>query len=134
MDGDGGHVPIGVYRPRPVELADLLGVDLASLGWVRPSWWSAAACRGQGVARFFPVTAKGGHDARAEAEARLVCASCPVVASCLEVALSVQTSVDRFGVYGGTDWRQRQVLRELGPPGEVAQAWASGSLSVVQVA
>lgn len=118
------------YPAAPVELADLLGVDLAALGWVRPSWWDSAACRGQGVALFFPATGSPAAYTRALANARQVCDVCPVWAPCLEVARSVAPSVDHFGVYGGTDHLDRAALRRLGPPREVARAWAAGTITL----
>jgi WhiB family redox-sensing transcriptional regulator len=55
---------------------------------------------------FFPGTGGAG----AAAEARKVCASCPVTARCLEHAMSVP---ELFGVWAGTTERERQAMRRL---------------------
>jgi hypothetical protein len=117
-----------------VTLDDLVGIEgsaLELLGWVRPGWWVEAACRGQGAARFFPAATKSERErAAALDDARQVCEHCPAVAPCLQSALTIPHSVDRSGIFGGTDWHQRVVLRALGSPAEVAAAWAAGSLNV----
>lgn len=72
-------------------------------------WVDQAACKTAGVDRFFPDVERIGRRAhyRAVAEARRVCAGCPVAEPCLAYALD--NGVD--GVWGGTTHRQRIELR-----------------------
>jgi WhiB family redox-sensing transcriptional regulator len=67
-----------------------------------PAWTERANCATTDPAIFFPP--KGG---RVRA-ARKVCASCPVVAQCLEFALEID---DRHGIYGGLTVEQREQVR-----------------------
>jgi len=61
-----------------------------------------AACRGLDPHLFFPDRGAS------VAEAKAVCASCPVRAECLEFAL---INVEKFGIFGGTSERERRRLR-----------------------
>ena len=74
---------------------------------IRDDWRSDAACRGMDPALFHPqVTEKRGSVAdRAYAQARRVCAVCPVADQCLACAL---TNDQRDGMWGGTTPRQRR--------------------------
>ena len=67
-----------------------------------PSWRSRAACRGRSPAIFFPV----GKDPSAYAQARLICAGCPVREDCLETHLAEQ-----LGLWGGLSPPERVALR-----------------------
>ena len=73
------------------------------------SWQVDAACRGLNTDLFFQAD----HERRSlkhgrEAAAKAVCASCPVIETCLEWALVVG---ERYGVWGGTDSTERAAIR-----------------------
>ena len=69
-------------------------------------WRAKAACRGLDPTIFFPVP----DDELAEAEAKEVCAVCPVRESCLEHALG---SREREGIWGGaTERERRRIIRQ----------------------
>ncbi|MFF4584892.1 WhiB family transcriptional regulator [Streptomyces sp. NPDC001388] len=69
-------------------------------------WLRSAACVGEDPELFFPVGTTG-PALREVADAKRVCARCPVVADCLDYALgSGQTS----GVWGGTGEAERVAL------------------------
>jgi WhiB family transcriptional regulator, redox-sensing transcriptional regulator len=70
----------------------------------RPAWHADAACRGRGTAVFFP--GRGQNTACANAKA--VCAGCPVRDECLDAAL---THGELAGIWGGTSERERRRLR-----------------------
>ena len=67
----------------------------------RPTWQHRAACRGAPTRLFFRSS---NHDA-----ALAVCARCPVVEPCLDLALKDELLV---GVWGGTTEDQRHRLRD----------------------
>lgn len=66
----------------------------------RDSWKDRAACRDRNVELFFTPGR--------EAEARSVCARCPVREECLDWALEMNVE---YGVWGGLDERQRRTER-----------------------
>ncbi|HVX23596.1 MAG TPA: WhiB family transcriptional regulator [Acidimicrobiales bacterium] len=66
-----------------------------------PTWRKRAACRGIDVEIFYPVT----EDEADAAEAKAVCAECPVRQACLEHALAHR---EREGIWGGTTERERR--------------------------
>ncbi|MFG2576655.1 WhiB family transcriptional regulator [Streptomyces sp. NPDC048481] len=69
-------------------------------------WLRAAACVGEDPELFFPVGTTG-PALREAAEAKRVCARCPVGPDCLSYALdTAQTS----GVWGGADEAERAEL------------------------
>ncbi|WNM31645.1 WhiB family transcriptional regulator [Streptomyces sp. Li-HN-5-11] len=69
-------------------------------------WLRSAACVGEDPELFFPVGTTG-PALRDVADAKRVCARCPVTAQCLSFALSSgQTS----GVWGGTCEEERDAL------------------------
>ncbi|MFI6034667.1 WhiB family transcriptional regulator [Streptomyces sp. NPDC051315] len=69
-------------------------------------WLRGAACVGEDPELFFPVGTSG-PALRDTADAKRVCARCPVTAACLDFALdSGQTS----GVWGGTAEEERAEL------------------------
>jgi len=82
-------------RPVP-DWRDLLG---------RPAWQADAACRGEGVAQFFPP--EGTNPIRASR----ICNRCPVAKECLEYALE-RPSLK--GIWAGTSERRRRRLRAQG--------------------
>jgi WhiB family redox-sensing transcriptional regulator len=70
---------------------------------VRTDWFDDAACRDTDTTVFFPTS-----DAQA-AEAKAICASCPVREECLEHALETRPA---DGVWGGlTATERHRVLR-----------------------
>lgn len=70
-------------------------------------WWDEAACREAGPALFYPVGTTG-PALEQIADAKAVCATCPVIRDCLEWALAHR---EDHGVWGGTDEFERQSLR-----------------------
>lgn len=68
-----------------------------------PQWMAEALCAEIGSEFFFPE--KGG----STANARAVCAMCPVTAECLQFAVDEDL---RIGIYGGLSGGQRRKLRE----------------------
>lgn len=74
----------------------------------RPAWQARAACAGLGPDRFYPPPGSDGTAARA------VCAGCPVVGPCRELALA---NSERFGIWAGEATRERaeRLGREGGP-------------------
>jgi len=66
-------------------------------------WRAQAACRGQ-TAMFYPPRGQTAEYMAAVA----MCRTCPVREPCLEYALS---SVEEFGVWGGTSHRERRNIR-----------------------
>ena len=77
-----------------------------------PAWWAHAACRGEGVDRWFPPSGA------AITAQRTTCAACPVVAECLTAGIG-----DDHGIHGGTTRRERVRLRRVVAQGvELADA------------
>jgi WhiB family redox-sensing transcriptional regulator len=79
---------------------------IASITKVRnAAWRQQAECRGLDSEIFYPTS----EDDDAAAEAKVICAMCPVREPCLEHAL---TAREKHGVWGGLDERERRrVLR-----------------------
>lgn len=79
---------------------------LVSENW---DWQVSAACRGTGVDLFFNQDSERGHSKRTrEANAKAVCATCPVLQQCLSWALRVD---EPYGVWGGMTTDERHALR-----------------------
>lgn len=74
-------------------------------------WQDDAACRAEDSAIFFPEAAGGRHPLQDwhYAQAKAVCAGCPVVAECLAFALSRN---ERLGVWGGTTPEERKSMTD----------------------
>lgn len=68
------------------------------------AWQDWGMCSQTSPDAFFPD--KG----QPTAAAKMVCATCPVQAECLEYALA---NDERFGVWGGLSERERHVLKQL---------------------
>lgn len=108
--------PVDAYETAVATLAARRAVALQLIGTGpgvtlqaflnRPHWHNAAACKGRDTAAFFDQTD------RAEADARLVCARCAVLADCRDWALAQGDALD--GVYGGLSADDRYDL--LHPP------------------
>jgi WhiB family transcriptional regulator, redox-sensing transcriptional regulator len=72
------------------------------------SWQLSAACRGQDTAIFYLHERERGPSARRhEAQAKQICATCPVRAQCLAWALE---SREPWGVWGGLTPSERSEL------------------------
>ena len=72
-------------------------------------WQNAAACRYGPLDLFFGPEGEQQHEKPArEAEAKKICARCPVRAACLDEAVA---NGIRFGVFGGTGEDERQAIR-----------------------
>ena len=77
----------------------------------RRDWWQAAACRTADPEIFFPVSAHGpGQEDIAQAKA--VCARCPVRKQCLQFALATHQV---HGVWGGTTEEERRLQMQAQP-------------------
>src|SRR5215469_10799305 len=70
-------------------------------------WRSASACRNSDPDLFFPVSSSGLAAERQLAEAKAVCAHCPVGAECREFALRTRQA---HGVWGGLSEQELQDL------------------------
>jgi WhiB family redox-sensing transcriptional regulator len=71
------------------------------------SWYHQAACQGEDPELFFPISTTGPALLQL-AEAKRVCARCPVQAECLRWA--ILTGMDH-GVWGGMSEGERRTLR-----------------------
>jgi WhiB family transcriptional regulator, redox-sensing transcriptional regulator len=71
----------------------------------REDWRSAAACLSADPELFFPVSDSGPSLAQA-AEAKAICAGCPVRRQCLSFALRTRQV---HGIWGGLTERERDV-------------------------
>lgn len=81
---------------------------LIDVHWV---WRDDAACRDTGGDLFFhPDSERGPARRRRDAAAKAICATCPVIASCLDWALSVG---EPFGIWGGLSTEDRAQLLAL---------------------
>ena len=69
-------------------------------------WRHKAICRDEDPELFFPVGTSGPAIAQI-ADAKLVCARCPVTADCLAWAIEHR----EHGVWGGTDENDRRRMR-----------------------
>lgn len=79
---------------------------------LRPSWMAKGACVGTDPDAFFPPPGP-----KTDRDAKAICATCPVVDTCLEYALTNHLD----GVWGNTNGRERKRLRPAakrkpGPP------------------
>lgn len=75
-------------------------------------WQVRGACRGLSVDLFFNPDFERGRPKRTrENGAKAVCRSCPVMAQCLNWALTVG---EPYGIWGGTTPAERHELRDTG--------------------
>lgn len=77
------------------------------------SWESRAACLDSDPDLFFPI-APSGPALQQIAQAKAICARCPVRRECLQYALATHQI---HGVWGGTSEEERHQLRSRGPDG-----------------
>jgi transcription factor WhiB len=80
----------GRTRARGVTVS--AGLRTTAVPWTLPS--GAAACRGADACLFFPEPGES------DAQAKAICAVCPVQAECLAAALA---NGERYGVWGGVN-------------------------------
>ena len=72
-------------------------------------WQVEGACRGLSADLFFnPDFERGKAKRMREAGAKAVCATCPVMAQCLDWAMTV---AEPYGIWGGTTPEERRDLR-----------------------
>ena len=77
----------------------------------RWEWQQRGACRDLDTEVFFhPDNERGPRRDRREAEAKAVCAGCPVLVQCREHALAVQ---EPYGVWGGMSEPERAAAVQL---------------------
>jgi WhiB family redox-sensing transcriptional regulator len=85
----------------------------ATAAWLAAgaSWRSAAACRSADPELFFPIS-ESGNALEQIAEAKAICAGCPVRRQCLEFALRTRQT---HGIWGGlTELERYQSRRPMG--------------------
>lgn len=70
------------------------------------AWRDRAACRGAEVTVFFPDAG----DSVGIAEAKEICAACPVSGECLSYAVETNQTE---GIWGGATWGERRRLRRI---------------------
>lgn len=68
-------------------------------------WMDDALCAQTDPELFFPVQGGG------SADAKRICAECPVAAMCLDYAMRVPSEDDYWGVFGGLTAAERRALR-----------------------
>ncbi len=76
-------------------------------------WRSAAACRLADPELFFPISSSG-RALEQVAEAKRICARCPVQRECLAFALGTR---EVHGVWGGLSEQERQLIWRRDSPG-----------------
>lgn len=84
---------------RPADIDDLLAIAR------RPEWHAEAACKGRGDL-YYPEVARGAAAAELYAEARALCAGCPVAEPCREAGMG-----EKFGLWGGLAEHERRTAR-----------------------
>jgi WhiB family redox-sensing transcriptional regulator len=87
------------------------------------------ACRDEDPELFFPLSDNPTFDAQV-AEARAVCARCPVLEQCRELGLS--TAAEPYGIWGGLTEQERVEIRTA--PARKAQQRRSRRRAKVQAA
>lgn len=74
--------------------------------WV-PAWMDQAACRSRDPEIFFPIVERDPTSAEVR-RAKAICATCPVAAECLDLALSTGQTA---GIWGGMTPEERRRIR-----------------------
>jgi len=109
------RLPVGLSERQTsasVPTSVLKGIEM-SLDWKK-----RAACSGQPVSLFHP------DDPNRYRYAIKVCRTCSVRQQCLDYAMKIPGSADRFGVYGGLTPPQRRRLRRAEKsPAETPLEW-----------
>lgn len=75
----------------------------------RTGWMAAAACRDHDPALFFPVRSYGNAVKTQNAQAKAICATCPVREVCAEYGMALGNNAP--GIYGGLTGADRRRLR-----------------------
>ena len=75
-------------------------------------WMDEASCLGADPALFFPDRVNGNRD---YAEARKVCAGCPVRVQCLEAAMEAHEWGSWTGIWGGKSPKERRQIAKGTP-------------------
>lgn len=71
-------------------------------------WQESAACRGAASTQFYsPSGERGPSRRKREAQARRICAGCPVRAECAKFAMEIG---EEHGIWGGTTSQERIAL------------------------
>lgn len=71
-------------------------------------WVEQAACRDLHVSIFFPPDAR---EPDAWNVARSICAMCPVRKKCLSLVINLQSTDDKWGMFGGLTPYERKIKR-----------------------
>lgn len=99
---------------REPETHRLTNDQILDLFELRPSWHARAACHGK-TDIMFPTAAEGNAKVTAAqiAEAKAICATCPVQAECAEWGpnAAITNGIDGGGVWGGMGKRERMRVR-----------------------
>ena len=74
-------------------------------------WQHFAQCIGAPINVFFPQSRR--HTDNTWREARAMCDRCTVKKECLDLALSVPQTDDRWGMFGGTTPTERRKMRRV---------------------
>ena len=99
--------------------SDEVIVGMRTRSFIPVDWMGDAACRDVDPKIFF-VDHPGSGSA---AEARAVCAGCPVQAQCLDYALAAN---ERHGIWGGLTERQRRATNRVPVPREASPGVSVG--------
>ena len=78
----------------------------------REGWRSEASCLGMPPGEVDRIFYPGSYSNKLTAEARAICATCPVKQDCLSFALSLRQGDDTYGIFGGTTPEERKQLRK----------------------
>ena len=89
----------------PVEAHDRRPVTAARFGLVREDWVAWAACKGQTQLFFPPLAERPQARFRREAQARRLCAGCPVDEQCRAFARTNR----EYGLWGGESEEERHL-------------------------
>lgn len=78
---------------------------------IEDSWERLAACKGPHADLFYPPNAVERREERAsrEADAKSICAECPVSEECLAHALAIG---ETYGIWGGKTEVERRVIAD----------------------
>jgi len=72
------------------------------LPWPRSGWVEGAICKPEHSELFYP-SSTGNHNRNCKEKAKKICAACPVIESCYQMAID---NCETFGVWGGQDMSQ----------------------------
>lgn len=76
-------------------------------------WYERAICQGQSLQLFYPAGERGSGARGIYRDAARLCARCPVMTECLELALQTEGTAGgdaRYGVFGGLTPIERAAL------------------------